>query len=89
MGLGSLVSEPARLEAASKAANEELEALVMDNYRVFIENLTCSVELRVEDAKLNKVFNNLGGNLEERASIEVSENLDRLRHSLRRVLEVS
>ena len=28
MGLGSLVSEPARLEAASKAANEELEALV-------------------------------------------------------------
>ncbi len=65
MGLGSLVSEPARLEAASKAANEELEALVMDNYRVFIENLTCSVELRVEDAKLNKVFDNLGGNLEE------------------------
>ena len=37
----------------------------MDNYRVFIENLTCSVELRVEDAKLNKVFNNLGGKLEE------------------------
>ena len=65
MGLQSLVNEPSRLTAAAVAANEELEALVMDNYRVFIENLTCSVELRVEDARLNKVFSNLGGNLEE------------------------
>ena len=65
MGLQSLVNEPARLTAAAGAANEELEALVMDNYRVFIENLTCSVEMRVEEAKLNKVFNNLGGKLDE------------------------
>lgn len=28
--------------------NSELDSLVMDNYRVFIENLTCSVYLRSE-----------------------------------------
>ena len=28
--------------------NNELDALVMDNYRVFIENLTCSAYLRNE-----------------------------------------
>jgi hypothetical protein len=59
MGLASLVHEPIRLNNEAERCNEELEALVMQNYRVFVENLTCSVELRVEDQKLTKVSHDL------------------------------
>ena len=48
MGLQYLQQEPQRLLKESERVNLELEALVMDNYRIFIENLTCSVELRLE-----------------------------------------
>jgi hypothetical protein len=68
MGLQALVNEPMRLKQESDRCNEELEALVMENYRVFIENLTCSVELRQEDQKLSKVYNNLSGNLDHLSS---------------------
>lgn len=48
MGLANLQHEPRRLTAEAERCNAELESLVMDNYRVFVENLTCSVQLRSE-----------------------------------------
>eukprot|EP00605_Chrysophyceae_sp_TOSAG23-4_P000363 GSChrysophyteH1.ASY1.ANO1.410.1 assembled CDS len=59
MGLSSLLHEPVRLNSEAEKCNEELEELVMQNYRVFVENLTCSVELRVEDQKLTRVSQDL------------------------------
>ena len=41
-------NEPKRLLSEADRLNEELDSLVMDNYRVFIDNLTCSVFLRNE-----------------------------------------
>ena len=48
MGLQSLLDEPVRLAAEAERLNVELESLVMDNYKVFVENLTCSAHLRLE-----------------------------------------
>jgi hypothetical protein len=48
MGLQSLINEPARLAREADLVNTELEALVMENYRIFVENLTCSVQLKRE-----------------------------------------
>lgn len=48
MGLKNLLSEPQRLQYEADKVNSEFEALVMDNYKIFIENLTCSVHLRKE-----------------------------------------
>lgn len=48
MGLQNLQYEPQRLLSESERLNSELESLVMDNYRIFVENLTCSVHLRSE-----------------------------------------
>ena len=47
-----LQHEPSRLSMEAEKLNHELESLVMENYRVFVENLTCSVHLRNEDKKL-------------------------------------
>jgi hypothetical protein len=52
MGLQNLQHEPDRLAQEADRLNGELESLVMDNYRVFVENLTVSVHLRSEDKKL-------------------------------------
>lgn len=46
--LSTLQHEPRRLSSEADKCNAELESLVMDNYRVFVENLTCSVQLRAE-----------------------------------------
>ena len=48
MGLQNLQHEPNRLLSEAERLNAELESLVMDNYRIFVENLTCSVHLRTE-----------------------------------------
>jgi hypothetical protein len=48
MGLSNLQHEPTRLSAEAERLNIELESLVMDNYKVFVENLSCSVVLRSE-----------------------------------------
>lgn len=48
MGLSSLQHEPQRLKAEAEKLNLELESLVMDNYKIFVENLTCSAILRSE-----------------------------------------
>ena len=48
MGLQNLQHEPNRLLSEADRLNAELESLVMDNYRIFVENLTCSVHLRTE-----------------------------------------
>lgn len=63
--LSNLQHEPLRLSKEVDRCNNELEALVMDNYHIFIENLTYSVELRDEDAKLSKVFSSLGQHLDD------------------------
>ena len=51
MGLTGLQHEPRRLQQEADKCNAELESLVMENYRVFVENLTCSVQLRSEVRK--------------------------------------
>jgi hypothetical protein len=48
MGLQNLLNEPKRLKYESERVNTELEALVMENYKVFVENLTCSAHLQSE-----------------------------------------
>ena len=48
MGLQNLQYEPQRLLNEAERLNAELESLVMDNYMIFVENLTCSVLLRSE-----------------------------------------
>ena len=48
MGLSNLQHEPSRLSAEADRLNNDLESLVMDNYKIFVENLTCSVMLRAE-----------------------------------------
>jgi len=48
IGLQKLLHEPERLEKEADQINNELEALVTDNYRVFVENLTCSLHLQSE-----------------------------------------
>lgn len=63
MGLHNLINEPIRLTREADRLNVELEALVMENYRVFVENLTCNVHLRYEYKKLGNISNDLGGNL--------------------------
>eukprot|EP01038_Epipyxis_sp_PR26KG_P004225 gene4225-6001_t len=65
MGLQNLLSEPMRLNSEAERLNTELVALVMDNYRVFIENLTCSVHLRSEDKKLGDISTDLDRNLHD------------------------
>ena len=48
MGLSNLQHEPLRLSSEAEKINHELDNLVMDNYKIFIENLTCSTHLRSE-----------------------------------------
>jgi len=67
MGLTGLLHEPIRLNTEADKCNDELEALVMANYRIFVENLTCSVELRKEDQKLGKVSTELSERLQKLA----------------------
>ena len=48
MGLSNLQHEPQRLAAEADRLNQDFDSLVMDNYKIFVENLTCSVNLRSE-----------------------------------------
>jgi hypothetical protein len=48
IGLQSLLQEPERLIHEAERMNEELESLVLENYKVFVENLTCSLHLQNE-----------------------------------------
>jgi hypothetical protein len=65
MGLQNLQHEPIRLASEASRINIELESLVMENYRVFVENLTCSVHLKSKDKKLSEVANELGDKLNQ------------------------
>lgn len=66
MGLNNLQHEPLRLMSEAERLNAELESLVMDNYRIFVENLTCSVHLQTEvqldNYNRNKLIMKLGDN---------------------------
>ena len=65
MGLQNLSAEPSRLSEDAERCNVELEKLVINNYRVFVENLTCHTELKVEDQKMGKVTDELCGKLND------------------------
>lgn len=56
MGLNNLQHEPLRLLSEAERLNAELESLVMDNYRIFVENLTCSVHLQTEVLLFNSNY---------------------------------
>lgn len=57
MGLQNLQYEPKRLFDESQRLNNILEELVMENYRIFVDNLSCSIELRAEDENLEELRN--------------------------------
>lgn len=79
MGLSNLLHEPSRLSSEADRLNNELESLVMENYKVFVENLTCSVILRAED----KIIKDLTGQLDGRLrglSQQCSAFKDRVNH---------
>lgn len=48
LGLQSLLQEPERLANEAERLNAELESVVLENYKVFVENLTCSLHLQNE-----------------------------------------
>jgi hypothetical protein len=48
MDLSNLQFEPQRLLQESNRYNSELENLIMENYRIFVDHLACSVNLRTE-----------------------------------------
>lgn len=48
LGLQKLLREPSRLRAEADRIGQDMETLVSENYRVFVENLTCSVHLQKE-----------------------------------------
>ncbi|RYG94585.1 hypothetical protein EON65_57275 [archaeon] len=48
IGLQSLLREPERLEHEAQRLNSELESLALENYKVFVESLTCSLHLQNE-----------------------------------------
>lgn len=48
IGLQKLLQEPQRLKSEADRVNTELEGLVIENYRVFVENLTVSMHLQSE-----------------------------------------
>jgi hypothetical protein len=59
VGLEHLQSEPGRLRSEAERLNVELEALVLENYRVFVRNLSVSSQLRVEGERLGDVVRDM------------------------------
>lgn len=57
MGLNSLQHEPQRLMNEASRLNHELETLIMENYKIFVENLSCSTQLRAEVMNIHLRFN--------------------------------
>jgi hypothetical protein len=46
LGLQKLLSEPTRLLDEAHRVNADLESLIIHNYKVFVENLTCNIHLQ-------------------------------------------
>jgi tRNA uridine 5-carbamoylmethylation protein Kti12 len=59
MGLANLQNEPQRLQSEADKLNTNFDNLVMENYKIFVENLSCSVNLRTEDKKITEVSTEL------------------------------
>lgn len=59
LNLKKLLEEPQRLENEALKINAEIEALVSENYKIFIQNLTCSIEIREEESKLFFLLKNI------------------------------
>ena len=53
IGLSALKNEPQRLALEAERFNSDLEALVLENYRLFVKNLTSSGQLPNEVDKNN------------------------------------
>lgn len=65
MGLQKLLQEPQHLEEEIQKINGDLESLIIENYKVFVENLTCSMQLQSEEEKLNQISSKLEENVEK------------------------
>jgi hypothetical protein len=48
VGLQKLLQEPQKLSDEVEKINQELESLIIENYKVFVENLTCNLQLQSE-----------------------------------------
>lgn len=44
----TLKGEPQRFDLEADRVEAELDTLVLDNYKIFVDNLTCSVQLKNE-----------------------------------------
>eukprot|EP01031_Cornospumella_fuschlensis_P038250 gene38251-46480_t len=65
VGLQSLLREPERLEQEAQRLNSELESLALENYKVFVESLTCSLHLQNEEKKLEDTWQQLSSQVSE------------------------
>ena len=74
VGLTQLQQEPARLRAEAVQSNESLESLVQENYRLILANLhiNSSIQLREEEARLQKILNELSSSLSPLSSTSSS-----------------
>lgn len=74
VGLTQLQQEPARLRAEAVQSNESLESLVQENYRLILANLhiNSSIQLREEEARLQKLLNELSSSLSPLSSTSSS-----------------
>ena len=54
MGLQNLLNEPLRLKLESSRVNKELDSLVLENYRLFIDNITSNAQIKNKDKKIGE-----------------------------------
>lgn len=72
LGLKSLQNEPIRLQKEAEKWNADLEALILENYRVFVDNLACSVSLRNDDKRIISVSSQTSRELMDLSSMCIS-----------------
>ena len=82
LGLINLQEEPQRYTYEAECISNDLDTLVLENYKIFIENMTCSVRLQNEDDVLAASLNSLKGELNTLSSVTIRD----LRKSLNEFL---
>lgn len=82
LGLINLQEEPQRYAYEAECISNDLDTLVLENYKIFIENMTCSVRLQSEDNVLAASLNTLKTELNTLSSVTIKD----LRKSLNEFL---
>lgn len=63
MGLVNLSNEPQRYKFEADKISNDLDTLVLANYRIFVDNMTCSVRLQNDDKSIAIALQSLKDNL--------------------------